>query len=224
MTDYIITQGTRVLMPSEYGKLRDAMISPAQHALIARWQLEKAVAFAKGDADTVATLTRKINNAQRYPLVCDMLLLTGMRVVEACAMKPDWYRASRRVIAIPPGACKKVKCTYTERTVMLSLPGCDAVDRYLTSGVSIPEKVTSRDTLRRYAAKAGIGEDGVTTKMFRKTLASWLIACFPEQEMYISASMGHSREVLQRHYLGKGFPREELEKMRAYLKGWGTTV
>jgi integrase len=208
--DYIITQGTRVLFPSEWEKLRAAMLTPEQSKLV-------KVYTADGDI-------AKANHIQRYQIVCDMLLHTGMRVVEAQALQKGWYHPSRRVIAIPQGACKKVKCTFTERTVMLSPRGCAAVDRYLNSGCTISGKETSRDTLRRYAIKAGIGKAGITTKMFRKTLASWLMACFPERVMHISSSMGYSREVLRKYYLGKGFPRSELEKMRAYLQGWGIQV
>lgn len=209
MNDYILISGTRVLMPTEWEKLREAMVTPNQ-------QLRAKEALESGN-------TSKANQILRYQIMCDMKLQTGMRDVEIRSMTRDWYRASRRVIVLPKGACKKERCTYTERTVMLSLPGCDAVDRYLSSGCTIPEdSTTTRDALRRYAEKAGIGTEGITPKMFRKTLASWLMACFPEQEMYISASMGHSREVLQRHYLGLGFPKGEYELIRnKYLVEWG---
>ena len=206
--DYITIQDTRVLMPSEWERLRAAMITPEQHEII-------STAIAIGDLS-------KANRIWRYQIICDMLLMTGMRIVEATAMDPAWYRPSRRVVVVPKGAHKKVKCTFSERTVMLSTPGCDAVERYLASGLSIIHKVPMRDALRRYAVKAGIGETGITSKMFRKTLVSWLMACYPEREMYISASMGHDRSTLQKHYLGLGFPRSEVDLMREkYLKDWG---
>lgn len=189
--DIILIQNTRVLMPSEYVRLRKAI--------------------AAGD-----------DNNQKYPVLLDFLLHTGMRLVEAQDMKPDMYRASRRVIA--GVSCAKVKCKASQRTVMLSLPGCDAVEAWLKSGYAIPNRAAMHVTLKRYAELSGIGSDGVTAKMFRKTLASWLMACYPEMEMYISASMGHSRATLQKHYLGHGFPRAEVDLAREMLQGWGVAV
>ena len=208
--DIILTQGTRILMPTEYNALKRAMLTQEQRERIKQY-------IDDGNL-------QKANRTQRYPIICDMLLQTGMRLVEARAMHRDWYRAPRRVVVIPKGACKKVRCTFSERTVMLSLPGCDAVDRYLQSGVSIPATSnTFRDALIVFAKRADIGTAGITPKMFRKTLVSWLMACYPEREMYISASMGHDRYTLQKHYLGVlgGVPRMEVELMREYLKDWG---
>jgi integrase len=208
--DYIITQNTRVLMPTEWEKLREAMLTPYQRELVAGYVADGNIA--------------KANRIQRYQIICDAKLHTGMRDVEFRAMQRDWYRAPRRVIAVPKGAHgKKESRSWEGRTIMLSLPGCDAVDRYLLSGCTLPEDATTqRDALRRYATRAGIGVDGITGKMFRKTLASWLMACFPEQEMYISASMGHDRETLQNHYLGLGFPGKEVDLMKTkYLVEWG---
>lgn len=211
--DLILKNGIRILTPSEYEWMRASMISPDDQV-----HLQQAIQ----DCDVP-----RMNRIQRYQIICDAMLHTGMRTVEFSAMERPWYRGPRRVIQIPEGIVKKGvgkkgRHVFSERTVMLSLPGCDAVDRFLQSGLKLPHRCSMYPTLRRYAEISGIGSEGVTTKMFRKTLASWLMACFPEQEMYISASMGHSREVLQKHYLGLGFPTEEIRKMRdIYLKDWG---
>lgn len=159
---------------------------------------------------------------KKYPLLMDFLLHTGMRLVEAQSMTPDMYRASRRVIA--GVSCAKVKCKSSQRTVMLSLPGCDAVEAWLKSGYAIPDRAAMHVTLKRYAELSGIGSEGITGKMFRKMLASYLMACYPEMEMYISASMGHSRATLQKHYLGHGFPKAEVEMAREMLQAWGVAV
>ena len=209
--DIITINGTRVLRPSEWERLRHAMLTEGQREMVAE-------ALAAGNKAKAAKI-------QRYQLFCDMLLFTGMRIVEARAMQRDWYRPARRVVVIPKGACKKVKAVYTERTVMLSLPGCDAVDRYFDAGLPwFTTKSGFRASLVRYALTAGISHVGITTKMFRKTWASWLMACFPEREMYVAASMGHTPDILRRHYLGLGFERAEIEKMRQYLNEWGMLV
>lgn len=197
MTDHILKQNTRILTPSEYESLRSCMDAP------------------------------------HYPLICDAMLLSGMRPIEFSRFKPDWYKASRRTIKLPEGACLKTKCQYKERTINLSLAGCDAFDKLISTKVRfkgievpvmerMPAKVSFNDTLKRYAATAGIGTDGIAPKMFRKTLVSWLVACYPEKMAFIASSMGHDYDTIIKNYLGLGFTREELGVIKEkYLQGWG---
>lgn len=209
--DIILKQGTRILMPTEYEKLRVAMVSREDQNRINEL-------LAEGNI-------QKVNKIQRYQIISDALLLSGMRPIEFERMERSWYRAPRRCIVLPKGACLKEKCEYTERTILLSLLGCDAIDRYLLSGVHKPGKVAMRDALKRYAIKAGIGEQGITSKMFRKTLVSWLVACFEEKHLSIAASMGHNVETIRRNYLGLAFPSNEIELMKnKYLVEWGKTL
>lgn len=199
MTDIILKQGARVLFPEDYEKLREQM-------------------------------------PRYYQLICDAALLSGMRPVELSRFQPEWYRASRRVIELPPGACLKEKCLYKNRTIKLSLAGCDAFDRLVSEKVKfkgkdvfayqrIPQRVAFRDALIRYAKLANIGSEGMTEKMFRKTLVSWLIACYPEKQAYIQASMGHNQDTIVQNYLGVVFTREQIELIRTkYLNQWGELV
>lgn len=161
-----------------------------------------------------------------YQRICDAMLLSGMRPIEFERYDPSWYRGSRRVIVLPEGACKKDKCEFKARTITLSLAGCDAFDK-LTPEIlkKRPHRVAFRDAMRRYATLAGIGTDGISPKMFRKTLVSWLVACYPEKSLYIQASMGHNQDTIVNNYLGLGFTREQIESMRTkYLNEWGTLV
>lgn len=197
MTDHIIKQNTRILTPAEYEALRSKMDAP------------------------------------HYPLICDALLLSGMRPIEFKRFQPSWYKGSRRAIYLPEGACLKQKCEYKERTINLSLPGCDAFDKLVSVHVKhkgkeayawqlTPTKVSFGDTLKRYAVAAGIGTEGISPKMFRKTCVSWLMACYPEKIAHIASSMGHDYDTIIKHYLGMGFTREEVEIMRTkYLQEWG---
>jgi integrase len=89
----------------------------------------------------------------------------------------------------------------------------------------IPKRVAFRDALKRYATLAGITDEGICPKMFRKTLVSWLIACYPEKQAYIQSSMGHDGETIVNNYLGLGFAREQLETIKTkYLNLWGVGV
>jgi integrase len=196
MVDIILKQGARVLFPSDYIKLREHM-------------------------------------PFYYQLICDASLLSGMRPIELSRFQPSWYRASTRVIRLPKGACMKEKCEYKDRTITLSLAGCDAFDKLVSEKIKhkgketpaynmIPKRVAFRDALIRYATLAEIGTDGISPKMFRKTLVSWLIACYPEKQAYIQSSMGHSGDTIVNNYLGLGFPRVEIDLMKnKYLNEWG---
>jgi integrase len=197
MTDLIIKQDTAILTPSQFEALRSKMLLPY------------------------------------YPIICDAMLLSGMRPIEFARFTPDWYKASRRRIEMPPGACLKDRCEFKERSISLSLAGCDAFDKLISAKVKFkkqevsvlemrPGKVSFNDTLCRYAIAAGLGETGIKPKMFRKTLVSWLVACYPEKSLYIQASMGHTEDVIVKNYLGLGFSKDDIESMRAkYLSGWG---
>lgn len=205
-SEQIIKQGTRILMPCQWEAMRQVMIPARSTEVLAE-------AITRGD-------TQKSNKIQRYQIICDAMLMTGMRYVEFNDLARSWYSGPRRVINIPKGG--KKKCLYTERTVMLSLPACDAVERYLASGLKPPHRVSMREALRAYATKAGIGEDGICPKMFRKTWESWLMAWGPERVLYIAASMGHTVDVMQKHYLGLGFPKEEIDTIGSrYAVQWG---
>jgi hypothetical protein len=57
--------------------------------------------------------------------------------------------------------------------------------------------------------------------MFRKTLASWLVTCYPEKLFQISGSMGHTIEIMREHYVNMAFERRDVEDMRLYLQRWG---
>lgn len=189
---------------------------------------------------------RAAMDAPHYPLICDALLFSGMRPIEFKRFQPDWYKASRRIIKLPEGACLKQKCEYKERTINLSLPGCDAFDKLISVPLKskdktvfawqlTPEKVSFGDTLKRYAIAAGLqdatvtkrdgtqytGPDaGISPKMFRKTIVSWYTVCYPDRIINIAASMGHNYDTIIKNYLGLGFTNEEIEMMKSkYLYG-----
>ena len=199
MSDIIIKQGGRVLFPSDYEKMREHM-------------------------------------PRYYQVICDASLLSGMRPIEFARFEPSWYRGSRRVIVLPKGSCLKEKCEYKERTITLSLAGCDAFDALINEKVKFkkqmvpiyemrPQRVAFRDALIRYAKLAEIGTEGINPKMFRKTLVSWLVACYPDKQAYIQASMGHVQDTIVRNYLGLGFVKADMELIKTkYLNEWGSLV
>ena len=158
-----------------------------------------------------------------HRVLCDVALNTGMRWVEIWQFvkHPEWYRASRRCIELPLGSIKKVRCLHKERTVHLTANGCEAVETLIGLKLKKPVERSNFHVALCLAASKSIGKDGISPKMFRKTLVSWLIKCMPEKALEISASMGHNLETMRVHYLGIAFERKDVEEMREYLKGWG---
>jgi integrase len=201
MTDKpIIKQSTRILTPTEWYRLREHLTT-------------------------------------KYQVVCDVLLNTGMRVEEFWEFNAhtyidtrndnkyanNWFSASRRCIDLPECAIGKARCTIKQRTILLSPNGVQAVETLISMNSSI--KYTDRSNMRKMLINstiaAGLDPKGITNKMFRKTLVSWLMATVPEKEAHILYSIGHSQETQHRHYLSMGFVRRDVEDMRKFLYGWG---
>jgi integrase len=165
-------------------------------------------------------LRRELNPV--YQVICDCLLHTGMRVEELWEFlqHPHWYHASARVIDLPIGSIKKVKTLHKERSVKLAKDGCNAVEVL----ISIKPKKISRQSMHEVlinaSTRAGIGTKGITSKMFRKTNLSWLVAIHPDKALYVASHAGHTIDILQEHYLGIAFTPEDKADMRNFFKGW----
>jgi hypothetical protein len=165
-------------------------------------------------------LRRELNPV--YQVICDCLLHTGMRVEELWefVQNPHWYHASARVIDMPIGSIKKEKCLHKERSVKLSIDGCNAVEVLISIKPKKISRQSMHEVLQAAATRAGIGVKGITSKMFRKTSLSWLVAVFPEKAMYVASHAGHTVDILQEHYLGIAFTREDVAYMRNFFRGW----
>lgn len=171
------------------------------------------------------TLKIRENLNEKYQAIADGLLHTQMRVEELWEFMrhPEWYSASRRCIDLPKGAIKKVKTLHKERTTRLSIAGCLAVEYLVKMNPNKVSRQAMGPALKRAAKKAGFKLVGITPKMYRKTMISWLMTCMPEKMYMISGSAGHTIETMQDHYTNLAFDKRDLEDMRVILKGWGET-
>lgn len=161
-----------------------------------------------------------------HRILCDALLHTGMRGTEFAKFiqNTEWYKPSRRCIDLPKLAITKKATLYKQRTVILSVKGCASIERIIEAKLkSLPKRQSFNEYLDSAAIRCGLGKDHICPKMFRKTIISWLVACFPEKQMYINHSAGHTRDVQLNDYLGVQFRKEDVEDMRVFLKGWGET-
>jgi integrase len=171
--------------------------------------------------DTYVLLYEHLNPNCR--VICDVLLNTAMRVEEMrwFANNPEAYKASRRCISLTKLATKKVRVVRNERDILLTVKGCEAVEMFIKLKPHIAERDSMGKTLKFAATNAGIGTEGISPKMFRKTYLSWLVAAIPEKYFSIGMSAGHTLNILQKHYAAIAFQREDIGKMREYVKGWG---
>jgi len=163
-----------------------------------------------------------------YRLIVDVLINTGLRVVEfwSVAKNPEWYHGSQRVIDLPKeGACKKPRCKTTDRTIKLTAAGCKSLDVFFGANLDFRDRNSMRDALVRAAIKADLGTNGINPKMFRKCLVSWLVECRKDlgiDSMDITVSLGHSEDTMIEHYLGVfSNQKEDHADMLEFLKGWG---
>lgn len=195
MSNQIIRQNTRILTPREFQLMREHL-NP------------------------------------KYQIISDVLINTGMRIEEFWDFHdhPHWFDAARRCVDLPKGSktkgipgIKKLKSAYQERTINLTVDGCDAIKSLIAMNNSIryTNRVNVGMALKRAAKIARIGEIGIVPKMFRKTLVSWLVTCYPERHMQISASIGHELETMRIHYANLAFERRDVDDMRKFLNGWG---
>jgi integrase len=186
----IIRQGSRILTPKQYLKLKENVQSVM------------------------------------YVLIIEALLQTGLRVVEFWHLvdNPHWYHPSSRVIDLPAeGAAQKVQTSRRDRTIRLTESGCKALDALFSANIPFRERDAMGKALKRAAVKAGFGTKGINPKMFRKMLASWLVACrkdFQIDTLDITANMGHDEKTLRDHYMGIGFDQKDHDDMVVFLKGW----
>lgn len=160
-----------------------------------------------------------------YQIISDVLINTGLRIVEfwALADNPHWYHASSRVIDLPEEGCaKKAKCEVVNRTIHLTEAGCKAVETMFAVKPKFRDADAMGRALKRAAVKAGLGDKGITSKMFRKILASLLVDCRKElgiDTLEICANLGHDERTLRKHYYGV-FSKEDHPGNLEFVKGW----
>lgn len=159
-----------------------------------------------------------------YKIRTRFLLHTAMRIAEAkyVDLNRNAFRKENGAIFLPKvkGLGKK-KCTISNRTVLLSHVGVSAVEDFFDKNVHLPSYQAMEQALKLAAREADFDDSGITTKMYRKIIISWLIQCFPERETAITKSAGHDPNTMRGHYLTSGFRKDDIREMRELLEGWG---
>jgi hypothetical protein len=151
--------------------------------------------------------------------LCDGLLLTGLRYVEAQRLQenPDWLDG--RFIHLPIQAQRKVKRLQKERWVKLSSKGTTVVPYFLKSKPLPTWKAWSGD-LKRWADHSQLDAAGLGPKSMRKTWESWLVSSYPERVLEVFLSQGHTQMTALSHYLGMPLTQADKDAMLEYVSGW----
>lgn len=152
---------------------------------------------------------------------------TAMRISEAyyVAEHPECFRKENGAIFLPNVmGLGKVRCTITNRQIMLSTRGIAAVQTFFDEKVGLPSYQSMETVFKRAGRDAGFDTRYITTKMFRKTMISWLMNCYPERQEQIAFSAGHDYTTMRSHYITFGFRKDDVKEMRAETDGWGNAI
>jgi integrase len=162
-----------------------------------------------------------------YKLRFEYLLQTAMRISEAVYVSkhPECFRVENGAIFLPQvEGMGKVECKLKCRQVMLTPAGVESVKKIYSESVTFPAYQNMEEVFKRAAKDADIDTRYVTTKCFRKTMVSWLMACYPERQEQIAHSAGHDYATMRAHYLTYGWRKDDISDMRSYVKDWGEAV
>jgi len=167
-------------------------------------------------------IKKELNPA--YQLRFEYLLQTGMRISEAGYVldHPECFREENGAIFLPRvEGMGKEKCKFLCRQIMLSPEGIKVVKEIYEKKIKLLPYQNMEQVMKRAARDADIDTKYITTKCLRKSIVSWLMACYPERQEQIAFSMGHDYNTMRSHYLTFGWRKEDIADMRIYVKGWG---
>ncbi|MCL4447054.1 MAG: site-specific integrase [Candidatus Thermoplasmatota archaeon] len=152
---------------------------------------------------------------RRHQVILSSLLFTGMRYQELIRFRehPEWFD-KKQFIKLPPGSGqKKVKRSAPERWIRLSYRGREAVqslfDYQLPSNNSINQYLAYNFDIKNFSLKS-----------LRKTYESWLVFYYPEHQLQVSMSQGHTIITQIRHYLNLPFTEQDKLEMKEFVEGW----
>jgi integrase len=192
--------------------------------------------FVSSGKRCVAVLTPKEKNQildrlnDEYRIRANFLLETHVRIAEAYYLNkhPECYRKANGAIFLPNvEEIGKVRCTIKNRAIILSRSGIAAVDKFFEKDEKTKKSVglvtyqSMEEVFKRAARDADFDTKYITTKMFRKTMISWLMACFPERQSQVQHSAGHNYATMQGHYVTYGWRKDDIKDMRDETAGWG---
>lgn len=150
----------------------------------------------------------------------EFLFYSGMRYIEAQAVRdrPDLFDGEN--IHLTPTIIKKPKCKIKDRYVKLNPVGRKVAEDYFNLKKTLPHWNTWRENLERWSKKANIDSSYMSSKTLRKTWESYLISTYPYWRDAIFISQGHTELVALKNYVNLPFSQTDKDDMRRYVAGW----
>lgn len=154
---------------------------------------------------------------QEHKVCFKTLLYTGMRYEECKSLynHPEWFDG--KFIHL---LSTKKKATQDARWIRLNPLGQMVVEFYLSLDRGLPSRVTWYENLQRWSMHAGIGNEGISNKITRKTWESWLMFYYPNRVTEITLSQGHTDITQIKHYINLPFTDEDKSLMEPFVQGW----
>ena len=165
----------------------------------------------------------KVIEKDHLRTLLSVCLFTGMRYVEIRRLHqhPDYWLRDRQVIYLDRSAQKKVKRTTPERWVPV-VPQLQGELPYFFKNKKPPVLKVWGENLKRWATAAGITTEGITPKMTRASIETWMyVADIPTNE--ICLRQGHDKLTSLNHYqaISQAFTTAEIHEIKTRLAGWG---
>lgn len=145
---------------------------------------------------------------------------SGMRYVEVQRLyeHPGWILKERKVIALPRDAQLKVKRVAPDRYITIP-PQINGELSYFFKNTKPPVLKVWNDNLKRWAKKAGFDLAGISPKMTRASIESWMYQAGIEVST-ICQRQGHDRITSLNHYMAIPFTEAEKIEIKKRLAGW----
>jgi hypothetical protein len=152
--------------------------------------------------------------------VFNIAFWSGMRYVEVQRLHrhPEWWLRERRTIYLPREAQKKVKRVAPERYIPVP-PQIQNELPYFFKNRKPPSLKVWNDNLKRWARKAGFDTLGITAKMTRASIESWMYAAGMLPSV-ICQRQGHDKLTSLNHYMAIPFTEAEKAEIKKRLAGW----
>lgn len=152
--------------------------------------------------------------------IFNLCFWSGMRYIEVQRLykHPEWILKERKNILLPREAQQKVKRVSPERYIPIP-PQISGELSYFFKNTKPPVLKVWNDNLKRWADKAKFSLIGISPKMTRASIESWMY----QAEMLpsnICQRQGHDRLTSLNHYMAIPFTEAEKIEIKKRLAGW----
>lgn len=147
---------------------------------------------------------------------------SGMRYAEVQRLheRPELWLKERKTLFLPKEVDRKVKRQAPERYITPIPPQLEAELPYFFMNKKPPCLKVWDENLKRWAKKAGLGEIGISAKMTRASIESWLVMANIFNVAEVCLRQGHTETTQLRHYLALPFTDAEKAEIRKRCSGW----